>query len=117
MDRLYINRVAIWQPKTLDELSVRASPAGRFYYENGIGKTSDKPMFRYAKNYTIGEPDDEHAIKFCLFIMTFSDAAEAIEQFLDSVAEKIDAGFAQKVIMTSTMSSFEYIDEYYGGSE
>ena len=49
--------------------------------------------------------------------MTFSDAAETIERFLDSVAEKIDAGFAQKVIMTSTMSNFEYIDEYYGGGE
>jgi len=113
MNKLIINRVAIWQAKNIDEFMARPYPAGRTYFENGIAKTSDKTMFRYGKNYKIGK--GKSAIKFCLFVVTFSDAEKKVETFLDGVAKTIDAGYAQKVLLTSSLSGFEYTDDFYGG--
>ena len=115
MNKLILNRVAIWQPKNLDVFMGRPHPAGRIYFENGIAKLSDKMMFRYGKNYQVGK--GKSAIKFCLFLHTFSDAEKKIESFLDDVAKTIDAGYAQKVLMTSSMAGFEYTDDYYGGEK
>lgn len=122
MNKLILNRVAIWQAKAIDDFAMRPSPAGRVYFENGIARTSDKPMFRYAKNYHTTKPNKKgdypkNDIAFCLFVMTFSDAEKKIEQFLDDVAKTIDEGYAQKVLLTASAANFEYTDEYFGGKE
>lgn len=94
---------------------MRPSPSGRVYFENGIAKTSSKPMFRYAKNYKAGK--GKRAVKFCLFIMTFSDAEKKVEAFLDSFAETVDVGYAQKILISSSYTNFEYTDSYYKEGE
>ena len=116
MKKLILNRVAIWQAKNNDEFAMRPTSAGRGYFENGIAKISDKPMFRYAKNYYINK-GKKTEIKFCLFLMTFSDAEKKIETFLDKVAKTVDAGYAQKVLITSSGANFEYTDDFYDGGE
>lgn len=108
INRLILNRVAIWKPKLNDDFSVRQSPAGRVYFEYNIAKTTQTPTFRYAKNYTIGK--GKSAVKFCLMIMTGSQSEKTIEKFLDDTSKKIDIAFAQRVAMTATDASFEYTD-------
>lgn len=111
INRLILNRVAIWKPKLNDEFSARQSPAGRVYFEHNIAKTTQTPTFRYAKNYTIGE--GESAVKFCLMFITSSQSEKTIEKFLDETSKKIDIAFAQRVAMTTTDASFEYTDFYF----
>ena len=110
INKLILDRVAIWKPKLNDEFSVRQSPAGRIYFEHNIAKTTQTPTYRYAKNYTIG---DKNATKFCLMILTTSEAEKTIESFLDNVAKQIDIASAQRVVMTATDTSFEYTDFYF----
>lgn len=111
INRLILNRVAIWRPKLTDKLGVRQSPAGRVYFENNIAKVTEEPTYRYAKNYIAGK--GKTATKFCLMLMTSSQATKAIEQFLDGVAKQIDPAFAQRVSMTASDTSFEYTDFYF----
>ena len=111
INRLILNRVAIWKPKLNDDFSVRQSPAGRVYFEHNVAKTTQTPTFRYAKNYTIGK--GKSAVKFCLMLMSELQAEKAIEKFLDETAKKIDIAFAQRVAMTATDASFEYTDFYF----
>jgi hypothetical protein len=112
MNKLILNRVAIWQPKYIDDLTTRVSPPGRTHMENNIAKVADKPIYRYAKNYKVGK--GKSAIKFCLFIMTFSDASKKVETFLNGVAKTVDLEYAHKIVMESSIEQFEYLDEYYG---
>lgn len=111
INRLILNRVAIWRPKLNDEFSVRQSPAGRTYFEHNIAKTTQTPTYRYAKNYTIGK--GKNTVKFCLMILTPSRSEKIIESFLDDIAKQIDIAFAQRVAMTATDASFEYTDFYF----
>ncbi len=108
MNKLILNRVAIWQPKYGDEFTERPAPAGRTYYENNVAKASNQPMRRFAKNYTLGK--GKNAVKFCLMMITFSDASAQIEAFLDATAKSVDIELARKV---AAGSSFEYLDIYY----
>ena len=110
INKLILDRVAIWKPKLNDEFSVRQSPAGRTYFEHNIAKTTQVPTYRYAKNYATG---DKNAVKFCLMILTTSESEKAIENFLDNVAKQIDVALAQRVVMTATDTSFEYTDFYF----
>ena len=110
INKLILDRVAIWKPKLNDEFSVRQSPAGRTYFEHNIAKTTQVPTYRYAKNYTIG---DKNVVKFCLMILTTSESEKTIESFLDNVAKQIDIASAQRVVMIATDTSFEYTDFYF----
>lgn len=105
MNALELNRIAIWRPKLLDELTVREVGAGRpFLQDKIISKTTAK-TYRYAKNYTVGKT------KFCLFVVTYRND-DKIEKELDKVAKKIDEAVAQKIALESTIASFEYTDYY-----
>lgn len=111
INRLILNRVAIWKPKLNDDFSVRQSPAGRTHFEHNIAKTTQTPTYRYAKNYSIGK--GKSATKFCLMILTPFQSEKTIENFLDDTAKQIDIAFAQRVAMTATDASFEYTDFYF----
>lgn len=109
INKLILDRVAIWKPKLNDGFSVRQSPAGRTYFEHNIAKTTQVPTYRYAKNYIAGE---KNTVKFCLMVLTTSEAQKAVEDFLDNVAKQIDIALAQRVAMAATDTSFEYTDFY-----
>lgn len=115
MKNLIIDRVAIWQSKNGDELTIKKSPPGRVYFENNISRVADKPMYRYAKNYKVGR--GKTAISFCLFLVSFSDSKNLVENFLDKTAKKVDKSIAQKAILNSSFSNFDYLDEYYNGGK
>lgn len=115
INRLFLNRVAIWKPKLNDEFSVRQTPAGRVYFEHNIAKTTQSPTYRYAKNYSIGK--GKNAVKFCLMFITESISEKTIERFLDETAQKIDIAFAQQVAINTTNMSFEYTDFYFNEEE
>lgn len=104
---LRINRVAIWMPTIIDELTVRTSPAGRTYFEDGVAKKTEREMFRYAKNYELD------GTKFCLFIMSFSDKKASVERFLDEVAENLEADFVKQNVADENFhyTDFEFKEE------
>lgn len=74
--------------------------------QNKIISKTTKKTFRYAKNY------EAENIKFCLFVVTYLDDAELAEKRLDEVAEQIEPAVAQKVVLDSSNSNFEYTDFY-----
>ncbi|MBP5724407.1 MAG: hypothetical protein J6X18_12655 [Bacteroidales bacterium] len=106
MKQIELNRIALWRPKLIDELTVRESGVGRIYTENHIIKKTTQKTYRYAKNYT------KKAIKFCLFVLTYCDDAKGVEKQLDKIAKKIDDDFAKQVVGQSTTTTFEYTDFY-----
>lgn len=113
--KVFLDRVAIWRPKNNDSLSVRYDKPGRAYFKNNVRHLSDKPIIRYAKNYSIGK--GKNATKFCLFIMSFEESRKLIESYLDGVAKDIDKSFVQKILMSDDKMDFEWLDEYYKENE
>lgn len=111
MNELIINRCALWQPKNIDELTVREYPAGRVYFENNIAQTSNGPLYRYAKNY------EKNGNKFCLFVVTMSNSEKLVERWLDDVADKLGADTIKGAVAKSTNQSFTYLDCFYEGSK
>lgn len=110
INRLILNRVAIWKPKLNDDFSVRPSPAGRTYFENGVAKISQDKLYRYAKNYKIKDNDIE--IKFCLFVVSPAYDLERFKKFLDEVSKNISVDIVKKVSILSN-ADFKYIDFYF----
>lgn len=106
---IIINRVAIWQPSTIDELTVRKHPTGTQYRtkDSELIKIASAPFYRYAKNY---EVDGE---KFCLFVRTLK-SLKKIEGELDKVAKKIDKSLVMEVKTKAQDEpmAFEYTDYY-----
>lgn len=109
MDKLLLNRVAVWTAKSVDGLTVKIQPAGRMYFENEIAKLTNTQSYRYAKNFEIAKDDD--TIKFCLMITSLSDSVNEIERFLDEVAERCDYQLIKKCLEDKV--NINYIDEFY----
>ena len=106
MKTLELNRIAIWRPKLIDELTVRESGAGRPFAENHIIKKTTAKTYRYAKNY------EKKQTKFCLFVISYLADAKKAEEQLDKIAKKIDVDDAKKIVAQSTNVSFEYTNFY-----
>lgn len=109
MDRLLLDRVAIWGVKATDGLSVKNQPAGRIYFENEIAKTTNTPTYRYAKNYEIKK--GRKVLRFCLMMTSRSDSFSEIEAFLDDVSKRCEFGVIEKCLETEV--GINYIDEFY----
>lgn len=109
---IIIDKIAIWRENLNDKFSVRKIPANTRYRDDvtGIYLISDKPMFRYAKNYKKGKT------KFCLFVRTFREDASAIEVELDKIAKTIDEEYAKKINAISSIENFEYLNERLKGN-
>ncbi len=106
MKALELNRIAIWRPKLLDDFTIRESGAGRPFAENHIIKKTTAKTYRYAKNY------EKDKIKFCLFVITYSNDAKDVESQLDKIAKKIGAKTAEEYVSKSSDVSFNYLDIY-----
>ncbi|MDO4759315.1 MAG: hypothetical protein Q4A30_00815 [Candidatus Saccharibacteria bacterium] len=110
MKYLILNQVAIWQPKLLDKFTLRPSPAGRTYFENGVAKISQDKLYRYAKNYKV--KDNNIEMRFCLFVVSPTYDLEKFEKFLDEVSKNISVDIVKKVSILSNVD-FEYINYYF----
>lgn len=108
MKHLRLNEVAIWRAKPLDELTVRANPAGRAYEDNKIIKQTEKVAYRYAKNY------EKDSIKFCLFVFSYDESAKAVEKFLNKTAKSISEA---KVKAINKTKDFEWLNIKYKESK
>lgn len=106
MNALELNRIAIWRPKLIDELTVREAGAGRAVLQDGIISKTTAKTYRFAKNYKTGDTP------FCLFAVSYRKGAKSIEKELDKIAKKIDEDVAKRVVNTSNATSFEYTDYY-----
>ena len=101
---LELNRIALWRPKFVDELTVRECGAGRPYVENHVIKKTLEKTYRYAKNYEKGKH------KFCLFVITYSNDADTVVKQLDATAKKIKVSEIESVISDSEYNNFKYTD-------
>lgn len=108
MKTLELNRIALWRPKLLDDFTIREAGAGRPVVENQIISKTKSKTYRYAKNYSRGKGKDK--IKFCLFVVSYSDDADNAEKQLDKIAKKIDIETVKEVVSESTNTNFEYTD-------
>lgn len=106
MNALELNRIAIWRPKLIDELTVREAGAGRPALQDGIISKTTAKTYRFAKNYKTGETP------FCLFVVSYRKGAKSIEKELDKIAKKIDEETAKKVVNAPNATSFEYTNYY-----
>ncbi|WP_455677841.1 hypothetical protein [Sharpea azabuensis] len=105
--QLELNRLAIWQPKSLDEMTIRVSPAGRKFVKNDVVQITQNDSYRYAKNFGKGDK------KFCLFIVCPKKQDEVkMEKWLNKQAKSIDEAIIQRVLLTSSETEFEYLDVY-----
>lgn len=108
---IILDRIAIWKADFHKGYTVRNIPLNTRYQKDGVYVLSDKPMFRYAKNYKVGKTE------FCLFVRTFRDDKNKIEVELDKVAKTIEEAYAKKVISLATVTDFEYLNEYLKGDK
>lgn len=108
---IIIDNIAIWRADFHQGYTVREIPPNIEYRDrSGDLKHSDKTMYRYAKNYKVGDTD------FVLFVRTYEENKKKVEKQLDEVAETIDEKLALK--MSGTLpSGFEYLDVYLKGEE
>lgn len=112
--KIILNRIAIWQPKPLDDLTVGVTPAGLVYYEDDIAKTSQSLAYRYAKNFSIAKSKkDKQPLKFCLFFMTFSDDKEAAEFTLDLIAKTLTYDYVSDFLASNIAGEFKYLKHYF----
>ena len=108
---IILNNIAIWTPKLEDKLSVRTTPAGARHQEAGTNLISltDKTVYRYAKNY---KTKGRGGVRFCLFVRTYLDDAEAVEKQLDDYAARLKTEEVASAIAGADSKHFNYTNEY-----
>ena len=76
--KLLLNKIAIWKPTPVNELTRRPVPKGMRYYDGEEIKPLPKTGYRYAKNYE----------GFSLVVFTLEEDAEKVEELLDKAAKE-----------------------------
>ena len=108
---IIIDNIALWRAKINDAFTVRTSPIGtRYKDQNGANQVAVKPVYRYAKTYTV--KDGKSDLKVSLFVRTLCTDAKAVEKRLDEVAKTIKPAQARKVITNPVYTAFEYLNKY-----
>ena len=109
---IIIDKIAIWTADYyLGGFQVRKMPVGIVYTtDSGIKVKSDKPIYRYAKDYVVGKT------KFILFVRSFRDDKN-IEKELDKVAKELKEDFVKEKIIGASAINFNYLDKYIKGDE
>ena len=106
---IIIDNIALWRGKINDAFTVRTSAIGtRYQDKNGAKQVAVKPIYRYAKSYTV--KDGKSDLKISLFVRTFSTDAKAVEKQLDAAAKTVKPTQARKVITNPTYTAFEYLN-------
>lgn len=106
-----IDNIALWRVKINDAFTVRTSAIGtRYKDKNGADKVAVKPIYRYAKTYTV--KDGKSELKFSLFVRTFDTDAKKVEKLLDKTAKGVDLVKVRKAITNPNWAAFEYLNIY-----
>lgn len=110
---IIIDKIALWRPKINDAFTVRTSAIGTPYRDkNGARQIATKPIYRYAKTYTLKDGKEE--LKFSLFVRTLCTDSAAVQEALDAAAKKVTAKQVREAITNPVYSAFEYLNEYIG---
>lgn len=108
---IIIDNIAIWRADFHEGYTVRQIPPNIAYQDkDGSMKRSDKIMYRYAKNYKVGDTD------FVLFVRTYDKSKTRVEKKLDEVAKTIDEKKALR-FKGALPSNFGYLDIYLKGEK
>lgn len=75
--KLLLDKIAIWKPTPVNEITCRPIPKGMRYYDGEEIKLLPKTGYRYAKNYE----------GFSLVVFTLEEDAEKVERLLDNTAK------------------------------
>lgn len=75
--KLLLDKIAIWKPTPVNEITCRPIPKGMLYYDGEEIKLLPKTGYRYAKNYE----------GFSLVVFTLEEDAEKVEELLDNTAK------------------------------
>lgn len=76
--KLLLDKIAIWKPTPVNEITCRPIPKGLRYNDGKEIKALPKTGYRYAKNYK----------GFSLIVFTLEEDAEKVEKLLDKTAKK-----------------------------
>ena len=108
---IIIDNIAIWRADFHEGYTVREIPPNIAYQDkDGLMKRSDKIMYRYAKNYKVGDT------AFVLFVRTYESSKKKVEKQLDTVAKKVDEKKALK-FKGALPSNFDYLNIYLKGEK
>lgn len=108
---IIIDNIAIWRAKINDAFTIRTSAIGtRYKDKSGAQKLAVKPIYRYAKTYTV--KDGKSDIRVSLFVRTFCTDAEKVEAKLDEVAKTIKPKQAREAVTNPNWADFEYLNIY-----
>jgi hypothetical protein len=106
---IIIDNIALWRGKINDAFTVRTSAIGtRYQDKNGAHQVAVKPIYRYAKTYTV--KDGKSDLRVSLFVRTFDTDAKKVEKKLDEVAKTIKPAQARKIIANPVYMAFEYLN-------
>ena len=108
---IILNQIALWRPKLNDQMTILRQPAGLRVLDSAtkLYKLVEKPIIRYAKNYIAGK--GKTAVKFSLFVRTYSEDEKAVESRLDEVAKNITVAQARKINSRALFEDFDYLNE------
>ena len=91
MDKSNLNKVFIWSPiPNINRL--HKQPNGNTVRENGVAVFTPSIIWHYSKNY---ELKGKHS--FSLILCTLEPSEIIVDEFLDSVAKKIDKKLLDEV--------------------
>lgn len=108
---IIIDNIALWRGKISDGFTTRTSAIGtRYKDQKGANQVAVKPIYRYAKSYTI--KDGKAELKISLFVRTFCTDAKKVEKQLDKAAKGVKPAQARKVITNPVYTAFEYLNTY-----
>lgn len=96
-----LDKVAIQEPIPVDGLDVRKYKK-RQYILKGLVIDSKDPVYRYAKNFALGD------FAYCLILLTHESSAEAIEQRLQTLADNLTE--EDKKHVRSGASTVKYVE-------
>ena len=106
---IIIDKIAIWRGDLHPGYSVKEVPIGmRVADKTGILRVTEKPMWRYAKNYKVGKT------KFVLFVRTYNNDMTEVFGQLDKVAKGITERYAKEINALPSFEDFRYLNEYIG---
>lgn len=85
MDKRVLNKPGIYKPIPVDGINI-ATYKNYPYFSNPESKlqsVSDKPVYRYAKNYTFNK------IPYSICMITLDSDAKSVEAFFDAQSKKL----------------------------
>lgn len=109
MDRAILNRPAIWRPIPTDLLSVRTYRSSLPVQEGSLMTvaTHDRPIYRYAQNFTSGK------VRFSVCMFSDEKRKTVIAKYFKQLAKTLTEADAAKIVLGATNDKLDYMATTY----